>query len=365
MVGRWSTVESAIGAQVRVWYDRTVAGDQAIAAAVSKAIHDDVWPALVHDSGVEPPLADSTASGCDGGDSRHDVYLVHGINAHGLGSPIAGAASAGYDTTVGDQGKSVAAVVTASNSAGSASATSAAVPVPVPGTPTAPSLAFTATPTSATQGQPAKLAWSTTNASTCTASGGWSGSRAVSGSAVVTPAFSTGYTLACTGSGGTASATVNVAVTAPPAGSNPTLGGHGLAFHISQGSVGAWLSVPAMSTQSGSTMLAFVGKGSVWNLSPPIDDKGNTPNVQVGPIHKYTKWPGEGTAIYAFNTIVCGTNHIVSVDDANVWDEVTFAAVEVRNGGLIQDFKWNEVLRSATQTSLSITTTGPATLVAV
>ena len=167
------------------------------------------------------------------------------------------------------------------------------------------------------------------------------------------------------GSASAASAAVQVPTGSGTPPNNPSLGAHGLAFHRSNGSVGATLSTPAMTTQSGSTMLAFVGKGSVFFLSPPTDNKGNTPYVQVGTIHEYTRWPGEGTAMYAFNSIVGGTNHLVSVDDSNRFDEVTFATVEVRNGGLIQDFKWNEVLNVAAQTSQSVTTTGPATLVAV
>jgi hypothetical protein len=281
------------------------------------------------------------------------------------GAPIAGATLASYTTTEADQGNSVAAVVTASNSAGAASATSAAVPVPVPGPPQVPSVALTATPASVVQGQPSTLAWSSTAATACTASGGWSGARAVTGSFAVAPAAPATYALECTGPGGTATASVAVDVTVPPPGAAPTLGANALVFHVSKGSVGPWLSTPPLTTQSGSTLVALVGKGSVWNLSPPIDNKGNKPWTQLGTIHEYTKWPGEGTAVYAFNNIVGGANHIVSVDDANVWDEVTFALVEVKNGGVIQDHKWNEVLKPGVLTSQSVTTTGPATLIAV
>jgi hypothetical protein len=180
----------------------------------------------------------------------------------------------------------------------------------------------------------------------------------------VSPTVTSTYTLTCTGTGGTnaSSATVTVGTTG---GSNPTTGVHGMVYHISQGSTGQYLSTPATTTQTtGSTMLGIVGKGSVYNLAPPIDNKGNT-YTQLGTIHEYTRWPGEGTAIYASPSIAGGTNHIVSEDDANVWDEVTFATVEIKNGGVIKDNKWNEVLNSQIQTTQSVTTTGPATLVAV
>jgi hypothetical protein len=166
------------------------------------------------------------------------------------------------------------------------------------------------------------------------------------------------------GSASMSSLALSIPMPTPP-GSNPSLGAHGLAYHISRGSLGATLSTPAMNTQSGSTLLAFVGKGSVFNLAPPSDNLGNTPYVQLGSNHEYTRWPGEGTAAYAFPSIAGGPNHLVSVDDSNVFDEVSFSTVEVRNGGIIEDYKWNEVLNSAALTSLSVTTTGPATLVAV
>ncbi len=281
------------------------------------------------------------------------------------GALIAGATLTSYTTTEADQGNAVAAVVTASNSAGAASATSVAVPVPVPGPPMVPAIAFTASPASVVQGQPSTLAWSSTGATSCTASGAWSGAKAVNGSMAVTPIVLSAYGLECAGPGGTATASVSVDVTVAPPGSTPTLGAHALVFHISKGSVGPTLSTPPLTTQSGSTLVALVGKGSVWNLGLPVDNKGNTPWVQVGAIHEYTNWPGEGTAVYAFNSIVGGANHIVSIDDSNVWDEVTFALVEVKNGGVIQDYKWNEVLKPDALTSQSVTTTGPATLIAV
>ena len=83
----------------------------------------------------------------------------------------------------------------------------------------APTVALSPTPTAVAQGQSATLTWSSTNATSCTASGGWSGTEPVSGT------FSTGglssdttYTLTCSGAGGSASqsATVTVGSSAPP-----------------------------------------------------------------------------------------------------------------------------------------------------
>lgn len=81
-----------------------------------------------------------------------------------------------------------------------------------------PTLHFTAAPSSIQAGQSATLSWSSTNATSCTASGGWTGSKAPSGTQIVTPTATTTYTLQCTGPGGTspaAQAIVQVTVPAP------------------------------------------------------------------------------------------------------------------------------------------------------
>ena len=84
-------------------------------------------------------------------------------------------------------------------------------------TPPVPTVSLGAAPTAVRSQGTATLTWSSTDATSCSASGGWSGTRATSGSATVGP-LSTGttFTLACTGPGGTNSAnvTVNIATIA-------------------------------------------------------------------------------------------------------------------------------------------------------
>jgi hypothetical protein len=61
---------------------------------------------------------------------------------------------------------------------------------------------------------PVTLSWSSTDATSCTSSGSWSGAQAARGSQSITPAaggqFS--YTIACTGAGGTTARTVALSV---------------------------------------------------------------------------------------------------------------------------------------------------------
>lgn len=79
-----------------------------------------------------------------------------------------------------------------------------------------PTITFSATPTSITSGQRATLQWNATNATACTASGGWTGQKSASGSeqsAVLNA--NTSFDLTCSGPGGSASATASVTVSPP------------------------------------------------------------------------------------------------------------------------------------------------------
>ena len=79
-----------------------------------------------------------------------------------------------------------------------------------------PTVSLIANPGAVQSGSGSTLTWSSTNATSCTASGAWSGARATSGSAG-TGALTTSssFSLTCTGSGGSASATAAVSVVSP------------------------------------------------------------------------------------------------------------------------------------------------------
>jgi Cellulase (glycosyl hydrolase family 5) len=88
----------------------------------------------------------------------------------------------------------------------------------------APSVSLGASPTSVASGDSSTLTWSSTNATACTGSGGWSGSIATAGSkSTGAISLSTTYTVTCTGSGGSdsQSTTVAVATGAPTGGTVP------------------------------------------------------------------------------------------------------------------------------------------------
>jgi len=91
-----------------------------------------------------------------------------------------------------------------------------------------PTATLSANPTLVDSGGSTQLTWSSTNATSCTASGGWSGSKPVSGSQTIGDlAVTTTFSLTCSGAGGSSPAQ-NVTVTVTGTGtaaSFPRLGG--------------------------------------------------------------------------------------------------------------------------------------------
>ncbi|MEJ8812236.1 hypothetical protein WKW77_14225 [Variovorax ureilyticus] len=153
----------------------------------------------------------------------------------------------------------------------------------------------------------------------------------------------------------------------PPASTSalaaPALGAHGLNFNGLNTSAPA-LSVSGMSTRaSGSSLLVSVGRGDQAASATPTDNAGNA-FVQLGTTHAYTLYPTSGTALFACEKARGMAGHTVSAAKPNLIDEVTLSVVEITGGGLVRDVKWREVLSDQPLTSASVTTTGPALLVA-
>jgi len=146
----------------------------------------------------------------------------------------------------------------------------------------------------------------------------------------------------------------------------PGLGGHAL-NHYGQGATSAPSISAAMATEpSGSTIVVSAGRGIISQFELPTDNKGNAPYVQQGATHNYDHYMTSGTALYAFPSANGGPDFQVNAG-TGASDEITLAAVEIIEGTRVQAFAWNEVVQGATEvpvTSKSVTTTGPATLVA-
>jgi len=101
--------------------------------------------------------------------------------------------------------------VRAYDAAGNQSADSVAANATTLAPPPVPTVSLTATPTNIPAGGSSTLDWSSTGATSCTASGGWNGAKALSGSQVVSGLVTQAtYTLTCSGAGGQANASATV-----------------------------------------------------------------------------------------------------------------------------------------------------------
>lgn len=157
-------------------------------------------------------------------------------------------------------------------------------------------------------------------------------------------------------------------VSQPAAG--PTLGAHTLIVNAynpsSQG-----ISTPPIDTQpSGSTILALVARGRLSDFSAAAAPTSNlmphTPATLLGSPHDYSPlWPTSGEALFVWHSAQGGRNNVFHAPMAGGSDEITFAIVEIKNGGKIEDSQWKKVLKDQPDRSLSVKTTGPATLVAI
>ena len=112
---------------------------------------------------------------------------------------------------------SIVAAILVGCGGGASSDTAAPAPAAPAPAPSPPSVSLAVAPDTVQKSASANLTWASTNASACVASGGWSGSKSLTGTeATGALNASTSYTLTCAGAGGTAGQTVMANVTQPP-----------------------------------------------------------------------------------------------------------------------------------------------------
>lgn len=150
--------------------------------------------------------------------------------------------------------------------------------------------------------------------------------------------------------------------------STTTLGASAIAQHIYlSGPATGVLTTTPVTTTPGSVLLASIARGT-WaaETSAPTDDRGNTFTLVDG-AHAYAAWPGSRTALYDVIGASGGAGHTFSLawgDAGGAGDEITISVVEVTGASAIEDVSWVEREAAGTLVSETVTTTGPATLVA-
>jgi CubicO group peptidase (beta-lactamase class C family) len=188
---------------------------------------------------------------------------------------------------------------------GDSLAQSVTVQVEAPPAPT--TLTLTAAPTAITTGGSATLTWNASQASACTASGGWTGSKsATGGTETVTPTATTTYMLRCNGTTEvTRSATVTV--NALPAASITS-------FTASPTSVSSGGSTTLSWASSNATACTASGGSASWPGARPTSG-----TVSVGPL----------TATTTFSLVCTGAGGASAPSSV----QVTVAAVPPPSGG--------------------------------
>jgi hypothetical protein len=170
---------------------------------------------------------------------------------------------------------------------------------------TAPTVALSANPTTAGLGTTTTLTWRSTNATSCKASGAWSGTEALSGSAksaeLIEPST---FTLTCTGTGGSTAATANVTVT-------PTLAQLSTRFAALQSTVASQATTISKLT-SGATAADLAGTYTPQILQFELDQF--PPNAGPPP----TPVSGVRTTAFTGGTISLSADGTFSADSASV-----------------------------------------------
>lgn len=138
-----------------------------------------------------------------------------GCTASGGSGSWAGARATAGNFSTGNLTSSQTYTIVCNGVGGSSDSKNATVTV---NTPSAPTVTFSASPSTITSGSSSVLTWSSTNATGCTASGGWSGGKATTGTqGTGTLTATRTYNLSCTGPGGSVNAgAVTVTVNAAP-----------------------------------------------------------------------------------------------------------------------------------------------------
>lgn len=144
----------------------------------------------------------------------------------------------------------------------------------------------------------------------------------------------------------------------------PSLGSHTLLGQENEYGVSPAVTSPIDTQASGSSFLVLNAGFSSNSLSP-TDNKGN-PWTQLGAPVVYRNYD-ERFDIKAYVALSArgGAAHTVSIaKNGNPAGELTLAFVEIRDAPILQDIAQNYPAAGPRATSASVTTTGPATLVA-
>jgi hypothetical protein len=145
----------------------------------------------------------------------------------------------------------------------------------------------------------------------------------------------------------------------------PSLGAHTLLTHSEGLGVSPAITAPITTQASGSTLIVFNG-GYTDNNAPPVDSYNNRwkplgKRVTYG--NGYDRFSVQG---YIALTARGGPRHTASIVKAGqTAGEISMPFIEIQHAGVLQDMAQNYPPADIVVTSGKVTTTGPATLIAL
>jgi len=145
----------------------------------------------------------------------------------------------------------------------------------------------------------------------------------------------------------------------------PSLGAHTLLAQ-SEG-LGATPAVTSpIDTQASGSSLIVLNGGYAGNATTPIDNYANHWKQLGSSVPYQNGYEAFDVTAYIALSAEGGTRHTVSIaKSANASGEISLPFIEVRQAGLLQDFAQNYAAPGLVLKSGEVTTTGPATLIAV
>jgi hypothetical protein len=150
-----------------------------------------------------------------------------------------------------------------------------------------------------------------------------------------------------------------------PISAQVALGAHTLLGQEDGNSTSPALTTPINTATAGSYLLSF-SAGYTSNNNAPTDNKGNV-WTRLGNPAVYLGYNGVfDVKAFTVRNAVGGAGHQLSiVKNGTTSGELTLPFVEIRNASVLQDVVQNYAATGTTLTSGTVTTTGPAVLIAV
>jgi hypothetical protein len=143
----------------------------------------------------------------------------------------------------------------------------------------------------------------------------------------------------------------------------PALGAHALVTHDQNQGTDPATTKPVTTQKSGSTLLA-ISMGRSTNFGTPTDSFGNSFSL-IGKRNMYANGPF-CTAMWSAPGARGGPGHTLSATKpSDPADEISLALIEVANGSVVKDWAYRYPKVGEPATAGSVTTDGPALLIAV